>query len=426
MAASSAIPATGASGIVPVAARSAAPGIRGVSRTAQSPPVRTTLRVTREGLISLAVALLLWLIGLYKGINLLTLLASVLLVLWVFNLLLAGRRLASLRASLRCRGQVFARTPCRVDVEVVNPGRRMQLGVRLESSGSVHALTRFVPVLAPGQSQHWQCRLVIPHRGRYSWGQLRLVSRYPHGLFERAVILTDQEDTIVFPQLGRLHRGRLKRWLARMAAVPEAGRGLKTRRPTAQTEFHGLRTFRPGDSPRWIHWRTTARRNEVMVREFEEPPSNNLVLVLDPWVGVSRSPGKQATALAALLPQIEEALSLAATICWEWCKETGHALLLAVAGREPIILEGSSGKELAHRFLECLALVPAEPESHAAALVAALTRRLLPSAPVIVIGSNPEPLADALAGQLRRRVASLDASSGCAHDFYERVSRHAP
>jgi len=52
--------------------------------------------------------------------------------------------------------------------------------------------------------------------------------------------------------------------------------------PTAQAEIHGVRSYRSGDNPRLIHWRTSARRGELMVRELEDVPSDNLLVIVDP------------------------------------------------------------------------------------------------------------------------------------------------
>src|SRR5262249_49364986 len=72
----------------------------------------------------------------------------------------------------------------------------------------------------------------------------------------------------------------------RAGAPPSPRRRRRPRRhPTAQAEFHGLRAFRSGDSPRWIHWRTSARCGELMVREFEDVPPDHLVLVVEPVAG---------------------------------------------------------------------------------------------------------------------------------------------
>ena len=40
----------------------------------------------------------------------------------------------------------------------------------------------------------------------------------------------------------------------------------------------------PGDSPRWIHWRTSARAGELMVKEFEQQNEQDLAILIDPWL----------------------------------------------------------------------------------------------------------------------------------------------
>src|SRR5579884_877742 len=304
--------------------------------TVASPAPRKTFRIPFEGVVWLAVASMLWATGLYKGINLVTLLGTLMLVLGILNIILAGRRVARLQAVLRSQGMVFARTPCRLELEITNRGRRAVLGVRVDNAGAAHTVAHFLSALRGGRTEHIHSRVVLPHRGRYAWGEVRVTTGYPHGLAERGRVFPSGAEQIVCPALGQLHRGRLKRWLARVSAIPLTGRGRPTRRPTTQAEFHGLRTFRPGDSPRWIHWRTSARRGELMVREFEEPPSDNLILVLDPWVGAGDARAGAGAAFGSLLPRTEDAISLAATICWEWCKEAGHHFVLVVAGHEPV------------------------------------------------------------------------------------------
>ena len=93
------------------------------------------------------------------------------------------------------------------------------------------------------------------------------------------------EEVVVLPRLGRLHRGLFRRLLWTTAADADRRRRLPRRHPAAQDQFHGLRPFRSGDNPRSVHWRTSARRGEWMVREFEDLPGDNLVLVFDPALG---------------------------------------------------------------------------------------------------------------------------------------------
>ncbi|HEY7876023.1 MAG TPA: DUF58 domain-containing protein [Actinomycetota bacterium] len=51
-------------------------------------------------------------------------------------------------------------------------------------------------------------------------------------------------------------------------------------RTGAGEEFLGIRDYRPGDSPRAVHWRSTARTGHLMVREYEEHPSTRVGIVL--------------------------------------------------------------------------------------------------------------------------------------------------
>src|SRR5207244_2817651 len=95
---------------------------------------------------------------------------------------------------------------------------------------------------------------------------------------------------------------------------------------------------------------------ELLVREFEEMPSDNLVLIVEPWLPPNAlSPGNSPQERPDDAKQLLEiALSLAGTICWEWCRQKGDQLVLAVAGAEPGVIAGLTNQDLALNMLECL------------------------------------------------------------------------
>ncbi len=374
-----------------------------------SPITHHSFRVTREGWCWLIFAAALWATGLYKGVNLVTLLGTFMLATWGFNIALAGRRLRRLRLRRWAEVPVFAQTPFTVWVELVNPKRKAEIGVRLEDRGPSHSMGWFVSHLDPVQKIQFCQKLVLPCRGRYAWEPLSARTSYPLGLAERRVSGGSGEELIVFPRLGRLHRGRLRRILA--YGSPTLGRAQRRpmRHPAAQSDFHGLRTFRSGDSPHWIHWRTSARRGELMVREFEDTPIDNLVLILDPF----RSPP------TADCPVLEEAISLAATICWEWCRQTGDRFVLAVAGDDPAVIDGFTGRDLGVRMLECLALQTGTSNPDSARLVDRL-KPVLPYAPILLVSTRANGFADNLERALRQPIARVDVSNPREIDFFER------
>ena len=171
---------------------------------------------------------------------------------------------------------------------------------------------------------------VFPKRGIYRLEPLVAKCQHPFGFVQRQRTLCDREQWMILPAIGQLDVERFRSWVARMARSD--GQVIRTSRPSMvrQDDLHGLRPFRPGDSPRWIHWRTSARRNQKMVREFEEASGQNLMLILDPW------------SLAAKPEALEAAISLAATICWDWSRHGHDQLFFAAATQEPTVISGSS------------------------------------------------------------------------------------
>jgi uncharacterized protein (DUF58 family) len=342
-------------------------------------------------------------IGLFRSINLLLLLCCLLLALVPLNLLLAGRRFQQLRARRRLPQPIFAGTPFSVEVEIASP-RGTVLGVRVEDRGNAHESAWFLPRLVPGQVVRLRREARLPRRGRYDWAPVGAWSGYPFGLTARRANLTAAEEVIVLPRLGRVHRGQLRRRLAAAAPVPARAHRAGPRDPAAQADFHSLRAFRMGDSPRWIHWRTSARRGELMVREFEDEHTDNLIVALD-VSGVSPD------------SVVEAAVSLAATVCWEWCRQKGDWLALATGWPEPELIAGVTGEALAFRLLECLALQDAG--TNRGALLDRLVRAPLPRAAVLLVTARDDGFGEEFAARLGRPVAVVEASRLAAVEFYE-------
>lgn len=357
----------------------------------------------------LVVALILLGIGVGRRINLLMLLSDVLLIMALFNLPAAAWSVRSLTARLRRSDWLFARTPCTIEVQVSNSSQRARLGLRLEQrDGPDPPAVGYIDWL-PGQERlSWRRQVLLKRRGRHTWGAVWASSGYPFGLIERRRLLVGEQTAIVLPRLGWLHRGRFLRYLRDLSVQPQRThhRRKPHSHPAAQAEFHGLRSYRSGDSLRHIHWRTSARRGEWMVREFEDEPSDNLIVVVDPT-------------LAVPLPEaFEELVSLAGSLCWEWCRRRGDKLILAVAAAKPLVLEGLTGPDHARRILECLALLESSTEPAKAAVLARLQAQRLPPALVVVLAVGRSSLVEPLGRALGRRVYCLDAAGTERFDFY--------
>lgn len=388
-------------------------------------------RMTPEGRWWLITGALLWAIGVYRGINLLTFVGILLAVAWAGNAWSARRRrLRNLRVRRWFGGPAFAGEPVSVGLELSNSGDATERGIRLHDAGPDHDASFFAVQLRGGQRRVWRHELTVSRRGRYEMAPLEASSGHPFGLAERVVAAGKGDSLVVFPRLLRLHAGRLRRFMGE--ATPGAGRprGRPQPHPAAQTEFHGLRPFRIGDSSRLIHWRTSARRNALMVREFEDMPSDNLILVVDPWLpaAVVLHNGNIADddRLSALERLRELTLSLAATICHDRCRQTGDELVFALAGTEPVILQGTTGPSLALQVLEALALVNNLAETDAGDLAHRLGSIPLPPGPVLAVSAMPSSLASTLEQRLHRPVAALDPLKAHEYELVEKELLDAP
>ena len=161
-----------------------------------------------------------------------------------------------------------------------------------------------------------------------------------------------------------------------------------------------------------------------MVREFEDAPVDNLLLILDAW----RPTAESATLAAAEMPTfppLEEAISLVATICWEWCRRTGDRLTVGMVGRRTEVLGGVTSRKFGLSILERLAV----EEGHASADAGTLADRLhdmrLPRSAAVIVSTRSDSFADALAAALHRPVTLIDVGQGGLQDFYEKPP-HAP
>lgn len=163
------------------------------------------------------------------------------------------------------------------------------------------------------------------HRGLYEFGPVRVMSRFPLGLMERSFELGRTESLIVYPRIGRM----TARW-RRASETGELHSDLELAQVgIADDEFHRLREYRGGDNPRAIHWRTSARRNELTVREYQQCRQQDLLLVLDLWL--------PARSRRADLERVELAVSFAASICVDQMQSAADSQVgLVVCGKNAV------------------------------------------------------------------------------------------
>jgi uncharacterized protein (DUF58 family) len=229
----------------------------------------------------------------------------------------------------------------------------------------------FFPMIVPHATRQAAYSGILPRRGRYHFGPLRLSTRFPMGLFRHTVVLEQRESLLVHPKLGRLSRN----WAEVARETPLGGPRMQ-RRGLLEAEFYGIRDWRAGDSRRWIHWRTSARRGSLVVRQFEQRRSEDLAVLIDLWQ--PSDPRRQD------LDNVEIAISFAATLIADACREPGRQLTLALGGGESLFSAGAAGPAFFREQMDALALATPHHEtsfpralSHALAMTSASVGTLI-------------------------------------------------
>jgi len=171
----------------------------------------------------------------------------------------------------------------------------------------------------------WRSRAVI--RGVYTLGPTVVVGSDPFGLFriERRFVARDR--VLVHPRPRQVRLSAIGRSV--MTGQRTSGRRTSDDAPLVVS----VREYRPGDSVQRVHWRSTAKRGQLMIKESVNEPGVSAWILIDAnvavqeWRGLSFMPGSMP------IPDSTEeyAVAAAASIAQQWLAQ-GHAVGLVAHG----------------------------------------------------------------------------------------------
>lgn len=118
-------------------------------------------------------------------------------------------------------------------------------------------------------------RITAEHRGAFEFGPVVLSSGDIFGFQLRVNEVPTRQTVLVYPRLVPLADLQLR------AARPGGELRAERRIMEDPLALAGIRDYRPGDSVRHIHWKSTARRGQLQTKVFEPGASQQLVLFLN-------------------------------------------------------------------------------------------------------------------------------------------------
>lgn len=212
--------------------------------------------------------------------------------------------------------------------------------------GTIKPIT--VNYIAEKSEVETSLQLTPLRRGYIHFDKTRLTMAEPLGLFQGQKIINNNDRLLILPKLYKTPRLNLQG----KRTYHHGGVNNASTVGDSQ-EFISLRDYHPGDPIRSIHWRSFAKLNKPIVKEYQDEYFTRYGLILDTFLD------KQAESV------FEDAVSIAASFMTSQ-KEQDALLDLMFVGNMPYRFTSGRGLTGAENIMEVLACVQPVHESNIA------------------------------------------------------------
>ena len=342
-----------------------------------------SIRFTPEGKRFILFTVAVGVAAVNTGNNLFYLLLAMMLSLIVMSGLLSELCLRKLEIYRHAPASLFAGETGVLTVTITNRKSRLpSFSLRFHDVVAGSDVDRGLHLiqLPPQTSRMLSCPLTVPRRGLYRIEGMLLATPFPFGLFIKQAFIPCETTITVLPQPFLLPRTLLPETSAAGAQARLAKKGLGL-------DLYNLRLYQPGDDSRSIHWMSTARTSQLIVRETEAETQETAAIHLS------------IIAPAQAHDRFEQAVALAASFVAH-LYEQGFRVRLVVG--ETTVRADSDDEDLRRLLAPLATCLPDEPSDDRIA-------RLTP-------GAEPDSHDDSL------MIAILPWSSPDLRRHYERAT----
>ena len=236
-------------------------------------------------------------------------------------------------------------------------------------------VVRFANVRA-GQSGRASSRCLFSGRGVYDFGPAEILTSYPFGLVAARIQQPQIEQVFVAPAIGKLNPD----WEQRISSTVTGEHSVRRRRSNEEDSFYAMRQWRSGDSPRNIHWRSTAKRSQPMVKQFDQQDDRDFALLLDLHGHDQES-----------RQMCEQILSFAATAIEQFDVDVRGQVAVAVCGHQTNYVVGRNRQEASGEVMRLLAAADFADRPPLADSIRELAQHVTTGTGIFCVSSRPRP-----------------------------------
>jgi len=257
--------------------------------------------------------------------------------------------------------------------------------------------SRLLTRLAGRQKRSYTARTWLTWRGAYPLGPTVLTSGDPFGLFTVQKSLPASDVLVVLPMTVPIQEFQVPPGL-----LP-GGKAIRQKTVDVTPHAAGVREYTPGDPMKRIHWPSTAHRQRLMVKEFEQDPQAQIWLFLDAHRTVHSAFTPTGTRpeegfwwmqrrVRVRLPEdsFEYAISATASLARHFLADR-RMVGLACASAKLTILPAERGERQVGKIMETLAFLQADGDLSLLGLVTMQAKLLPIGSGVILVTTSLQP-----------------------------------
>ena len=296
--------------------------------------------VTREGIVIILMTVFFFIIASNILVGWLYILISILISMLLINMIYPHIALRGIEITRTRVGKCHEDDYSQVKLKIKNTGKYTKHLFKVEDvfplkENGKNNCSIFINTIKPGEEKEFSYKEKATRRGLHSFPYTSLISRAPLGIFQARKKINPGgiNKIIIFPKVYKIKNIFLKG----QGNINNSAEAYSNKSGQSGS-FLGIREYSPGDSKKFIHWRSTAKRNRLMLKEFEEISSPPVAIFIDCNKELIRGKEKETT--------LEYSLRFAATLSIYLNKKNIPLKLIAFDGEEKIFSSKSIDENL--------------------------------------------------------------------------------
>jgi uncharacterized protein (DUF58 family) len=233
---------------------------------------RVTTRPTKEGITFLGLSIFVGVAALNTGNNLLYLIFGMMLSFIAISGFMSMINLSRIDVQHLTPENIFALTPISFKFFITNkkiflPSYSLTVEIETEKS--------FIPYIPAKDIKKAIIRCFFKHRGWNEIPDIYISTSFPFGFFRKRVLIRAvKENILVYPKIEKtvIEESIFNQWPDEKVSV-KSGFGY---------DIRSIRTYQYGDNPKLIHWKSSAKIGELMIRELHDDESKSAVIEFNP------------------------------------------------------------------------------------------------------------------------------------------------